>query len=308
METSTKKNTIKNIFGSQSVQRILILFLKIIILFVIQFLINSENAFITRPIIVRLLEAIALVLVVNVIISIIEISFSSIYITKKGIKLNAKNNFLLGIGRIANMLNIITIVFGIMIFLKINVLHFITSISIVAAAIALLTKDYITNMINGLIIMFSDRLSLGDHIILGQTKGKIQDLTFINVIIENEDGDTILLPNTVVLNSVVINQSKQEIKRITIDFEMPVEIKLLPDEIEHHLRQSLWAYNNIILTEGINMRTKFIHKDYVLYQLKINILNTHRHKEFALKRTINTAIISMIHHRDQEHSIIQTMD
>src|SRR5690606_23375833 len=118
----------------------------------------------------------------NIIISILSIFAISIYAVNKKVK-NLDNNFILGIKRIVTMFNVILFVISLMIITSINPLQFITSISIVAAALALLSKDYITNMINGLIIMFSDKLLLGDYIVVDKTKGKIVDITFINVIL-----------------------------------------------------------------------------------------------------------------------------
>ncbi|MCU0440754.1 MAG: mechanosensitive ion channel family protein, partial [Raineya sp.] len=73
---------------------------------------------------------------------------------------------------------------------------------------------YVTNMINGLIIMFSDRLSLGDHIKVLDQEGKILDITLINIIIQNEDNDMVLIPNSVIFTSLIVNQSKQNIKKL----------------------------------------------------------------------------------------------
>ena len=99
------------------------------------------------------------------------------------LKSNIKDNFILGIDRIQSILDTVFFALAFIVFLGNDPKSFLTSITIVAAAIALTFKDYITNMINGLIIMFSDQLSLGDHIKIKDIDGKIVDITLINMVL-----------------------------------------------------------------------------------------------------------------------------
>src|SRR5690606_11041092 len=131
-----------------------------------------------------------------------------------------RSNFVLGINRIAEILNVGIFIISFMLLFGRDPLEFFTSITIVAAAIAIVSKDYITNMINGLIIMFSDQLTLGDIIRIGDQEGKITDVTLLNIVLTNEDSDLVMVPNNLLLTAQVVNHSKQHIKKLTFEFDM----------------------------------------------------------------------------------------
>src|SRR5690606_33060048 len=120
----------------------------------------------------------------------------------------------------ATMLNVVFIIVGIMVAFGINPLEFLTSLTIVAMAIAVLFRDYITNMLSGLFIMFSDELSLGDRIKVGEHKGRIIDVTFGHIQIQNEEDDIVIVPNNLVFTNAIVNLSAHRSNLFTVKFEL----------------------------------------------------------------------------------------
>lgn len=226
-------------------------------------------------------------------ISVVRLIMISWYIRKHKLKRNIKDNFILGINRIVSVLNTVFLIIALMIFLGQDPKQFLTSITIVAAAIALTFKDYITNMINGLIIMFSDRLSLGDHIRVQDQEGKILDITLINIILQNEDNDMVLIPNSVIFTSVIVNQSKQNIKKLTIEFELELYHGHTPLSLEGYLSHILEPYKEYIMHEGFSVKTMEIKKDTARFKIQILLKYYDRGKERAIRRSLNTAILAI---------------
>lgn len=215
------------------------------------------------------------------------------YVRKHRLKPNIKDNFILGINRIVSILNTVFAVIALMILMGIEPREFLTSITIVAAAIAVTFKDYITNMINGLIIMFSDRLSLGDHIRVNDTEGKILDITLINVILQNEDNDMVIIPNSVIFSNVIVNQSKQNIKKLSIEFELGLQHGYLPDDLEKHLSATVTGFSDYIMSGGLTVKTLSIGKDMVSFKVQVLLNNHDKLKEREIRRTLNTAVIKL---------------
>ncbi|MNL34980.1 mechanosensitive channel MscS [compost metagenome] len=170
---------------------------------------------------------------------------------------------------------------------------FIFSMSIVAAAIAVTFKDYINNMINGLIIMFSDRLSLGDHIRIGEHEGKILDITLINMILQNEDSDMVIIPNSLAFSSVIVNQSKQNIKKLNIEFDMSLANGFTPEYLENHLNKIIHSYSENVVDGGLTVKTIAINKDVVIFKVMILLKRYDKVKEREIRRAINTALIRL---------------
>ncbi len=228
----------------------------------------------------------------TIIISLGRFALIRFYLRKKEIG-RVHSNFVLGINRIASIVNVLIILISLMIFFDIRPLEFLSSITIVAAAIALLSKDYITNMINGLIIMFSDQLTLGDHIKVGEFKGKVQDITFINVIILNEDDDLVMIPNSLLLSSQVINHSRQNIRKLSFEFEIKLSERLEIDEIDEAVRELIHILGSKVNQETYILKATAILKDAVKLKLQVQMNTYDREVEKEVRRKINQKIIKL---------------
>lgn len=248
----------------------------------------------TVPILAKIAYSVMIFLSASLSISIIRYFIISIYISKNKLKNRVKDNFILGINQIVSVLNTVFIIIAFMYLLGINPIKFLTSITIVAAAIALLSKEYIANMINGLIIMFADKLSLGDHIKVGNEEGKIVDITLLNVILQNEDNDMVVIPNSVIFNSIIINQSKQNIKKLTVEFEVDVAKKFTAEFLEKELESVLGDYKGFVLDEGFSVKTIFIKKDLVHFKVQLILKHYDKIKEKQLRRLLYTKILQIV--------------
>jgi len=225
------------------------------------------------------------------------------YIKKHHLKSNIKDNFILGINRIESILNTVFFALAFIVFLGNDPKTFLTSITIVAAAIALTFKDYITNMINGLIIMFSDQLSLGDHIKVGEIEGKIIDITLINMILQNEDNDMVIIPNSVVFSSVIVNQSKQNIKKLSVEFQILLHYGYTPEFLENYLKKVMADYAAYIVVDGLSIKTIAINKDEAKFKVQVLLNQYDRQKEREIRRELNTAIMKLSEKSNREESV-----
>ncbi len=269
---------------------VLLFFLKIGVLFLCRYLIEvPPSSLFEKQWMIHLIQGVSFFFIINIILSIISFFAISIYTVNKKNE-NLDNNFVLGISRIVTMLNVVTGVISLMIITSINPLRFITSISIVAAALALLSKDYFTNMINGLIIMFSDKWSLGDYIVVDKTKGRIIDITFINVVLQDDEGDIHYVPNTTMLNNIVINHSHLFFKKVYFEFNIPNIIGIEFDTIYHHLEKELSPYVSLIEPGSFQVKPREIEKEYVKYRI---IFYMH-HKDIRHEREIKNALLQSI--------------
>lgn len=245
------------------------------------------------PLIAQFAAALFIFLGPSLTVSILRLVIIFWYVRKHKLKSNIKDNFILGIDRIVSILNTVFFAIAFISFLGYEIKQFLTSITIVAAAIALTFKDYITNMINGLIIMFSDRLSLGDHIKVHETEGKIIDITLINMILQNEDNDMVIIPNSVMFSSVIVNQSKQNIKKLSIEFQMSLDFGYTPEYLENHLREVTAVYTGYITAEGLSVKTISISKDEARFKVQVLLTKYDKLKEREIRRAINTAIMKL---------------
>lgn len=272
---------------------LMILIKAAIYLLLVYFYINNPQIYKDYPHLARITGGLMIFLGPSLVISIVRLVIIYWYIKKHKFKSNIKDNFILGINRIESILNTVFFMLALTSFWNIKLDELVFSISIVAAALAVTFKDYVANMINGLIIMFSDRLSLGDHIKVGEHEGKILDITLINMILQNEDSDMVIIPNSLAFSSVIVNQSKQNIKKLSIEFEMSLINGYTPEFIENHLNKAIENYVDNVVPEGLTVKTIAINKDVVIFKVMILLKRYDKVKEREIRRAINTALIRL---------------
>lgn len=222
--------------------------------------------------------------------------FIVIGVYRRNHKFNAEHidNFVVGVNQLVLISNVVIFVFASLISVNIRPWEAITSLTIVAAAIAIISKDYISNMINGMMIMFGNQLSIGDAVKIGDQKGKIIDLNLVNVHLLNEDDDLVYIPNNTIFTNNVINYSKRAIKKVSIDFEVGnnnlIETRLL----EAHLIGQLGAFAEKIYPESYTLKITEIKKDAVNFKFQYVIKETDREVERQIRRTTVQAMVNFV--------------
>lgn len=272
---------------------ILVFVLKLFVyLIVLYFNFTQHDLFEKHNWLLRGSNALSLFLGANLLISIGWIVMISWYLRKNRLQRLTRDNFVLGLNRISSVLNTVMFLVALLTLFGANIKDLFFSLSIAAAAFALLSKEYVANMINGLIIMFSDQLSLGDQIRVGDFRGKVLDITLINVVLQNDDDDIVLIPNSVIFSTMVLNQSKQNIKKLTIEFELEIKFQSSPDQLEQELKSVLRPFASNITENSFSLKILEIKKDLVHYKVQFLIPRPDKETERRMRRMLINTILS----------------
>lgn len=207
-------------------------------------------------------------LVPSIVISIIRFVIIALYNARHA-KVAVRGNFVLGINRLTAMLNAVFMIIALMVAFGIKPIEFLTSLTIVAMAIAVLFRDYITNMLSGLFIMFSEQLSVGDRIKVGDQKGRIVDITFANIELQNDEDDIVMIPNNLVFTNPMVNLSAHRSNLFTVKFELPLVIPIAVDQLESEIRETLKNHPNLAPKNELNLEVIEIGKDFVRYKIEL---------------------------------------
>lgn len=288
-------NQLKSIIKNQENKRRRNFVLKLVLLsiLIVGFESNSwlSPFFDTHVIASNLVRAAIFLLSGNLIISLARIITLQFYL-KRTEESRVQPNFVIGIDRLSSLLNIIVFLITLMLAFGVRPLEFLTSITIVAAAIALLTKDYITNIVNGLIIMFSDQLEIGDKILIGKNVGFIRDITLINMVLKTETGEIVIVPNTLVLTSEVVNYSKNNSHQMIFDSEIPFYSKIQLYELEEHLNQSLKPFSELVFVEGAQMNVIERKPESMIIRYQFPIKSGEKTTEIKVRKAVNQELIN----------------
>lgn len=185
-----------------------------------------------------------------------------------------RGNFVLGITRVATVGNVFFIIVSLMIAVGINPKDFITSMTIVAMAIAVIFREYITNMISGLIIMFSDQFSVGDRIKIGEYQGKIVDITLANLVVRDEDDDAVMIPNNLIFTATLVNKTSQKSNKIVVKFELPIDRAVAVAELERYLSPLFQKNPNLDHSQGFTIKVADLAKDYIKYKVEVSTISS----------------------------------
>lgn len=227
------------------------------------------------------------------------VQFTTLAWYRRRHKIWSDDNFTIGIGLIYSILLAIGVIVGILSLFRINVRELFTSLSIIFAGLAILSKDYISNMINGMIITFSGQLSIGDNVSIGLHRGKITDITLSSLHIQNDDDDVIYIPNNVVLNSEVVNYTKREIKRTSIDFDIYMKYLKSVEQLEQQLVEALAPFHNLIKPDSYYLRVAEVKKDSVAMKFQYILQQPNKDLERQIRRKTIRRLVEIIGEREK---------
>lgn len=241
--------------------------IKFIALILIIFLLNNSEWMGGHQIVARSIKAAYTFLSTSILISISRFILLFFYSKKNKGKTPIHSNFVIGINQLSTILNVTFMVIAVFVLLGIDIKEFLTSITLIAMAIALIFREYITNMISGLIIMFSDKYEVSNYIKIGEHNGRIEDIGLQNIRIITEDGDSVMIPNNTFFISSVTNKSIDNRGRYNIEFQIPFnsemnQIKLLEDTTVQFFK----TYSDIQLQ---NLKLSLSKVTFEYYQYKL---------------------------------------
>jgi small-conductance mechanosensitive channel len=168
-----------------------------------------------------------------------------------------------------------------------------TSLSLIAAAVVLMTKDYIANLINGMYLTFARVVNIGDTVKIEENKGKILDITLTNVHLLNDDDDIVYIPNNKVFSSEVINYTRRELKKSSIEFEM--DMNYVPEVawLEQEIKRSLGELEGLIQPGTITLKVQSIKQEFCLFKFQYILLDPlNKEHDKKVRRNVITFIIS----------------
>lgn len=194
------------------------------------------------------------------------------YSKKNKIPLDKKNNVHFGIENIANF------TFGAGLFIMflsifgINPSELITSLTIVAAAFAILTKEYIVDFLSGVYLSFSNTFEINDFVKIDHQKGKIVEIGMLKVKILNDDDDIVIIPNSKVYYSEIINYTKRDVRLMTVDFQIALKYIDSIEQLEKEIVLSLESFSEYIDPKSYNLKVVEMKMDYLEVKFQYTLI------------------------------------
>lgn len=219
---------------------------------------------------------------------------SWIYRRRKQIPYNQPDNVVLGLENLYYLLLSGAVIVLVLAFMGVEPGNLFTTLSLVAAAIAIVSKDYISEIISGMIISFSSAVSIGDYIKIGDNKGKIIDLNLTKIVFLNEDDDIMYIPNTKVFNSDIVNYTRKQIKRVSIEFEVDLKAIKNIEALEADLIETVKDYHEHIQPGSFTLKIGDIKKDSVSLKFLYILNQVNRELEQDIRRKTVRRVVNYV--------------
>lgn len=206
-----------------------------------------------------------------------------------------KDNFTIGVSHLTKVIyGLLTGVLILSLF-NISLKEALTTLSLIAAAVVLMTKDYIANLINGMYLTFTRVVNVDDQVQIEEHKGKILDITLTNVHLLNDDDDIIYIPNNKVFTSEIINYTRRELKKSNVEFNLDVALTPSTADLEEKIITALADYATEIQPGSSVLKVQAIKHEYIQYKFQF-ILSNPMNKEMdkKIRRHIIRYIVELI--------------
>jgi small conductance mechanosensitive channel len=95
-----------------------------------------------------------------------------------------------------------------------NVLSMLAGLGVAGLAVGLAAKDTMANFIAGLIILWDKPFALGDDVEIGETCGWIRHIELRSTLLEDADGNDVIIPNSEVVAKKIVNYSRTPRARV----------------------------------------------------------------------------------------------
>lgn len=171
---------------------------------------------------------------------------------------------------------------------------FFTSISIVAAAIAIVTKDYIVDIISGIILSFSSYIKTDDYIKTGELSGKVVDMTLSKILLLNDDDDIIAVPNNKAFSNEIVNYTRKASKKVSIEFDMHLSSISTVEELEASLIEVLDEFKKNIEEDSFYLRIEKIHADSISLKFQYILKRMNRTVEKEIRKKTVRRVVNFV--------------
>lgn len=218
------------------------------------------------------------------------------YSRRRGVK-----NFVFGVENIRKLLLVALGIFTFFSLLGVEFSRLFTSLSIVAAAIAIISKEFVNDLIVGMYYSFSDTFEAGDYVKFHGYKGRVVDIGLLKVKILNDNDDLVILPNGKVYSEEIINYTRRDVRLMSIDFQMDIKLVRDIDSLEQELIAAVAEYAEHIENDSYKLKIMEVKKD--LLELKFQYRLTVDKSSFQrdIKRKTVRAVFSYVTLHQEQH-------
>ena len=242
------------------------------------------------PVAISIIHFLIFFLSVNIIIRFAQM----IYRKRKHQGDKYSDNVIIGLQNIYYLLMVMAVIVMIIGFFGIEFSKLLTAISIVAAAIAIISKEFVSDIIAGISLTFSKELSIGDYVKIGEYKGRVIDINLHKIVLHHDDDDIIYIPNSKAYYEEIINYTQKEIRKFNVDFSINSNLNIPLSSLQVMIHRILLKYNDAVVIDSEKLKVINILQNEIRYKLQFKLNQMNPELAEQIKSEIREGISLMI--------------
>jgi MscS family membrane protein len=178
------------------------------------------------------------------------------------------DNVIIGLKNIYYMLTVMALVAMFFGFFGLHIKELFTALSIVAAAIAIISKELVLDVICGINFSFSRDIAIGDYVQIGDQQGRVVDLN-IHKIVLFENDRLINIPNSKAYFSDIANYSQGDMHVCRFQLEIPSRYGVQLDDLKEIIAASARLCPGGERIVDIEVRIEQLRADLTTYSVEL---------------------------------------
>ena len=130
------------------------------------------------------------------------------------------------------------------------------SLGVIGIAVSLATKDILSNLFSGILLIVGKSIKVGDTIEINNKKGIIEKVQLRTTIISDDNGIKTHIPNSVLTNNTYLQYKKPEKYRVDIQTGLPLNIDI--KDFKQYITLKISSYDEIANEPKPNVFSKGI--------------------------------------------------
>ena len=119
--------------------------------------------------------------------------------------------------------------------LGVNVTSIIAALGAASVAVGLALKDSMSNVASGVLIIINKLFHVGDYLEVEDLQGTVSKIEMMNTTLTTIDNKTIVIPNSTLTSTSIINYTSQETRRLDLSYGVGYESNLM--EVKNLVRE-----------------------------------------------------------------------
>ena len=164
--------------------------------------------------------------------------------------------------------------------LNIQLTLFASLLAAIGVATGLALSGTLQNFTSGILILLMKPYRVGDSIIAQGQEGIVESIEIFYTVVTTYDNRTVIIPNSKLSNEVIINISREGMRRLDIDFKFPFTADY--QQIENVMQSSVAKMISILKTPQSRIGIGSIEPDG--FRITVNVwIDAHGYQDAKLK-------------------------